>query len=114
MLNVHLYMAQRLSALIMAPLTIGHIAVMIYAVQDGLTVSEILSRTQGSISWFMFYGSFVLAVSVHAAIGVRVISFEWCGVRGRVLDVLTGVIFAGLLWLGGIAVLAVTFSGGGI
>ena len=83
MLNIHLYMAQRLSALIMAPLTIGHIAVMIYAVQGGLTVDEILSRTQGSLSWFLFYGSFVLAVAVHAAIGVRVISFEWVVEKGR-------------------------------
>ena len=47
MLNLHLYMAQRLTALIMAPLTIGHLAVMIYAVQGGLNVAEILSRTQG-------------------------------------------------------------------
>ena len=111
MLNVHLYMLQRITALIMAPLTFGHIAVMIYAVQGGLTVSEILSRTQGSISWFLFYGSFVVAVSIHAAIGVRVISFEWGRVNGRILDVLSWLIFIVLLWLGGRAVLAVTFSG---
>ena len=47
MLDIRLYMAQRLSALIMVPLVIGHIAVMIYAVQGGLTVNEILGRTQG-------------------------------------------------------------------
>ena len=58
MLNLHLYMAQRLTALIMAPLTIGHLAVMIYAVQDGLSVAEILARTQGSLAWFLFYGIF--------------------------------------------------------
>ena len=64
MLDIRLYMAQRLSALIMVPLVIGHIAVMIYAVQGGLTVNEILGRTQGSFAWFLFYGSFVVAVSV--------------------------------------------------
>ena len=32
MLDLRLYMLQRLTALIMAPLVIGHIAVMIYAV----------------------------------------------------------------------------------
>ena len=37
MLDLRLYMAQRLSALVMAPLVIGHIAVMIYAVQGGLS-----------------------------------------------------------------------------
>ena len=31
MLELRLYMAQRITALIMAPLVIGHIAVMIYA-----------------------------------------------------------------------------------
>jgi hypothetical protein len=47
MLDFRLYMAQRLSALIMAPLVIGHLAVMIYAVQGGLSAGEILGRTQG-------------------------------------------------------------------
>ena len=60
MLDLRLYMLQRLTALIMAPLVIGHIAVMIYAVQGGLTVDEILARTQGSVAWFLFYGSFVV------------------------------------------------------
>ena len=113
MLNLRLYMAQRLSALVMVPLTIGHILVMIYAVQGGLTVAEILSRTQGSVAWFLFYGGFVLAVSIHAAIGVRVISFEWGGVRGRALDLLSWLVFLLLLWCGGRAVLAVTLGGVG-
>ena len=47
MLELRLYMAQRITALIMAPLVIGHIAVMIYAVQGGLSAGEILGRTQG-------------------------------------------------------------------
>ena len=50
MLELRLYMAQRITALIMAPLVIGHIAVMIYAVQGGLSAGEILGRTQGSLS----------------------------------------------------------------
>ena len=114
MLNLRLYMAQRLSALVMVPLTIGHILVMIYAVQGGLTVSEILARTSGSVSWFFFYGTFVLAVSVHAAIGLRVIGFEWAGIRGRMLDMISWLVFAGLLWLGGRAVYAVTVAGGSL
>jgi fumarate reductase subunit C len=58
MLTLRLYMAQRLTALIMAPLTIGHLAVMIYAVQGGLSVAEILARTQGR--WHGFYFMAVL------------------------------------------------------
>ena len=113
MLNLHLYMAQRLTALIMAPLTIGHLAVMIYAVQDGLSVAEILARTQGSLAWFLFYGSFVVAVSVHGAIGLRVISYEWLGLKGHSLTILSWMVFAGLLGLGGRAVFAVTLAGVG-
>lgn len=113
MLDIRLYMAQRLSALIMVPLVIGHIAVMIYAVQGGLTVNEILGRTQGSFAWFLFYGSFVVAVSVHGAIGLRVITFEWLGLKGHSLTIVSWMVFAGLLGLGGRAVFSVTLAGVG-
>ena len=114
MLDLRLYMLQRLTALIMAPLVIGHIVVMIYAVQGGLTVDEILARTQGSVAWFLFYGSFVAAVSIHGAIGLRVISFEWFGLKGRALQLFSWVVFALLFGLGAKAVYAVTFAGGGL
>lgn len=108
MLDVRLYMLQRITALIMAPLTLGHIAVMIYAVQGGLSAAEILARTQASVFWFLFYGSFVVAVSIHAAIGVRVIVHETLAIKGRPLTLLTWAIALGLLALGLKAVLAVT------
>lgn len=110
MLNIGLYMAQRLSAMVMAPLVLGHLAVMIYAIQGGLSTAEILGRTQGSIAWFLFYGGFVLAVSIHAAIGLRVIAHEVTGLRGRWLDALTCAAGLLLLIMGGRAVLAVTFA----
>ena len=47
MLDLKLYMAQRISAMIMGPLVLGHLAVMIYAIQGGLSSAEILSRTKG-------------------------------------------------------------------
>ncbi len=110
MLNLRLYMLQRLTALLMAPLVIGHLAVMIYAIQGGLSAAEILSRTQGSVAWFLFYGGFVLAVSIHGAIGVRVVLHEWGGMKGALLDGATWLLGAGLLWLGAHAVWAVTFT----
>lgn len=82
MLDMRLYMAQRISAMVMAPLVLTHIGVMIYAIQGGLSAGEILSRTQGSVFWFLFYGLFVVAVSVHGAIGLRVILHEMTGLRG--------------------------------
>ena len=112
MLTLRLYFAQRLTAIIMAPLTLGHLVVMIYAVQDGLSVAEILARTRGSVAWFLFYGSFVLAVAVHAAIGLRVIIYEWLDVRGVALSLLSWAVLILLLFLGGRAVWMVTFAGG--
>lgn len=110
MLTVRLYMLQRITALLMAPLVLGHLVVMIYAVQGGLSAAEILGRTQGSVAWFVFYGSFVVAVSVHAAIGLRVVVHEVLGLRGTFLDVFTWATATGLFLLGARAVIAVTLS----
>lgn len=107
MIELRLYMAQRISALIMAPLVLGHIAVMIYAIQGGLSAAEILGRTQGSIAWALFYGTFVVAVSIHAAIGLRTIALEWGGFRGATLSVFAWLVFAVLLAMGLHAVYAV-------
>jgi len=112
MLEIRLYLLQRLSALVMAPLVIGHLAVMIYAIQGGLSAAEILGRTQGSFAWATFYGTFVIAVSVHAAIGLRVIAHEWLGLGARALSVLTWIAFLVLVWMGVRAVWAVTAPGG--
>lgn len=108
MLDLRLYMLQRVSALIMAPLALGHIAVMIYAVQGGLSAGEILARTEGSFAWGLFYGTFVVAVSVHAAIGLRVIAAETLRIRGMQLALLGWAVFLVLLVMGLEAVFAVT------
>lgn len=111
MLNIKLYMAQRISALIMAPLVLGHIALMIYAVRGGLSTAEILGRTQGSIWWLLYYGLFVLAVSIHGAIGLRVVLFETLQIQGIALFIFTWVTFLLLFYMGARAVYAVTLSG---
>lgn len=111
MVTLRLYMLQRITALLMAPLVVGHLVVMIYAIQGGLTAGEILGRTQGSVLWFLFYGIFVVAVSVHGAIGMRTVLHEWGGVRGMALEAATWVIGMGLCALGARAVWAVTFAG---
>ncbi|MEM7302329.1 MAG: succinate dehydrogenase [Pseudomonadota bacterium] len=111
MLTLRIYMLQRISALIMVPLVIGHIAVMVYAIEGGLTVSEILGRTKGSFAWFAFYGLFVIAVSIHGAIGLRVILHEIIGLKDTVLSALTWLIGLGLLLMGLNAVWSVTYSG---
>ena len=107
MIGVRLYLAQRISAMIMVPLVLIHLATIIYAVQDGLDAAEILARTQGSIVWGTLYALFVLAVSVHAAIGLRVVVYEWLKLRGIGLDIFTWAVGLGLMLLGGRAVVAV-------
>ncbi len=108
MLNVRLYLAQRITAMIMAPLVLGHLAVIIYAAQGGLSAAEILSRTQGSLWWGLFYGLFVIAVSIHAAIGLRVVVHEYLKLSGAALTTFTIAVGLLLLGLGGRAVFAVT------
>lgn len=111
MLDLRLYMLQRLSALIMGPFVLVHLGVMIYAIQGGLTVEEILGRTQGSVGWFLFYGLFVIAAGLHAAIGLRVILHEWTGLKGAALTAVMWMIGVLLIVMGGRAVVAVTWGG---
>jgi len=110
MLNLRLYMLQRVTALLMAPLVLGHLAVMIYAIQGGLSAAEILGRTQGSVLWLLFYGTFVVAVAIHGAIGLRAIVFEWGGLKGAALEAFMWFTGLGLFALGARAVWAVTFA----
>jgi fumarate reductase subunit C len=107
MLNLRLYLLQRITAMIMGPLVLLHLGVMIVAIQGGLDSAEILSRTQGSYFWGSVYGLFVLAVSIHAAIGVRVVLFEWLGIRDMRLNFLSWLLFIGLFLMGARAVYAV-------
>ena len=72
-----LFVAQRLTALLLAPLVVAHLALILYAVEGGLTAGEILARTRGSVFWGGFYGLFVLAAAVHGPIGLRAILREW-------------------------------------
>ncbi|MGB0085664.1 MAG: succinate dehydrogenase [Rhodomicrobiaceae bacterium] len=106
-MTLWLYLSQRLSAIVMAPQVIGHLVLMIVAIQNGLTASEILARTQGSLFWGAYYGLFVLAVSVHAAIGLRNIAAENLHWRGPSLTAAMIAVGAFLIILGGRAVIAV-------
>jgi succinate dehydrogenase subunit C len=103
-----LYVAQRLSAMVLAPLVIVHLGTMIYAIRDGLTAAEILGRTDGSILWACFYGLFVIAAAVHGAIGLRAILREMTAWRSKSLDVAAGAFCLTILVLGLRAVEAVT------
>lgn len=95
-----LWMAQRASAAVLAICVAVHLATVIYAVQGGLTASEILARTRGSAGWLAFYSVFVLAVAVHAPIGVRTILREMTPWRGASLDGVTAIAAVVLVAIG--------------
>jgi fumarate reductase subunit C len=106
-MNVRLYILQRATAAIMAPLVLLHIAVIFYASHKGLSAADILARTRGSVAWATFYGVFVVAVATHASIGVRTILTEWFGFRGWPREVTAAAFGVILLALGLRAVAAV-------
>jgi fumarate reductase subunit C len=81
-----LWVAQRASAAVLALCVAVHLATMIYAIRGGLSAAEILSRTRGSLGWFAFYAVFVLAITVHAPIGLRPVLGEWLRWRGASRD----------------------------
>ena len=94
--QTRLWLAQRVSAAVLAACVLAHLVTIVYAVRGGLSAAEIYSRTRGNPAWLAFYSIFVLAVSVHAPIGLRAIALEWLGWRGRSRDVVL-VAFAALL-----------------
>jgi len=95
-----LWLAQRASAAVLAVCVVVHLATIIYAVQGGLSAAEILARTRGNAAWFAFYSVFVLAVSVHAPIGLRAVLGEWLGWRSRSRDLALLLVAALLAWAG--------------
>jgi fumarate reductase subunit C len=107
-MNVRLYVLQRATAALMAPLVVVHLAVIFYATARGLSAAEILGRTRGSFAWGAFYAIFVLAAAIHGAIGLHGILREWTALHGRRLDITIGIVFFALVVLGLRAVAAVT------
>jgi len=108
--QVQLWAAQRISAAVLALCVTVHLATMIYAVRHGLSATAILDRTQGNWVWAGFYLLFVLAVSVHAPIGMRTICGEWLGLNSRAVDVVLAAMGIALAAVGLRAVWAVFAS----
>lgn len=104
------YLLQRLTAALMAPLILAHIAVILHASGQGLSAAAILGRTRGSLGWGLFYGLFVVLAAVHGAIGVRSVLGEWTKRDARLLDAVMWAFGALLLALGLRAVHAVVIA----
>lgn len=106
-MNRWLFLTQRLTASLLFPLVLAHLVLMIIAVRHGLSAEAILSRTQGSLWWALFYCTFVIAVSLHAPLGLRNILIEWLSLPDKTANIVAFSVFLLLLYAGLIAVTAV-------
>jgi fumarate reductase subunit C len=102
-----LFIAQRVSAGVLAFAVTVHLATILYAVRVGLTAEAILDRTRENVWFLSFYLLFVLAIAIHAPIGLRNVLREWTAWRGRSLDIVLAAFAFVLLILGVRAALAV-------
>ena len=72
-----LWVADRASTAVLAVCVLVHLVTIIYAVRSGLSAAEILGRTRGNLAWLVFYAVFVVAVAVHAPLGLRSVLFQF-------------------------------------
>lgn len=107
MTEARLFALQRITAMILGPLVVVHLAVILYAVRGGLTAQEILARTSANAAWPLFYLVFVVSVAIHAPIGLRNILREWTALPTRAIDASMAVFALLLGLLGARAVYAV-------
>ena len=95
-----LWLAQRLSAGVLAIAVAVHIGTIVYAVGGDLSAAEILGRVAGNEVWLAFYGVFVAAVAVHAPIGLRTVLAEMTALPGRLVGALALAAALGIAWTG--------------
>lgn len=111
-MSPRLFLLQRLTALLLAPLVLVHLGVIIYAVRSGLSGEEILVRMRGSLGWGVFYWLFVLAAGLHGGIGLQTILVEWGQLKRQTAGAIAALASVLVMLLGMRAVFAVTMGGG--
>jgi fumarate reductase subunit C len=110
-IETKLWVWQRASAAVLGLCVVVHLGVIIYAVQDGLSAAEIISRVSGNIAWFAFYALFILAVAVHAPIGVRTILNEMTNLSPKMTHLIMAVLCLVILVMGFRAVIGLYQAG---
>ncbi len=86
--ETYLWLAQRISAMVLALCVVVHLATMIMAVQGGLSAEEIISRVGGNKLWLAFYLIFVVSVAIHAPIGLKTILRELTAIPVKRVELL--------------------------
>jgi fumarate reductase subunit C len=95
-----MWLAQRLSAMVLAVAVTVHLGGIIFAVQGGLTAAEIIGRVGGNGVMAVFYGVFVIACAVHAPIGLRTVLLEMTALKPRLADGVAGIFAVAVLVFG--------------
>jgi fumarate reductase subunit C len=103
-LETGLWLAQRASAVVLAVAVGVHLATMVYAARGGLSAAEIIARLSDNPAWLLFYLVFVVAVSVHAPIGLRTILNEHTRLGTGGVGALSAIFAVLLLSMGALAV----------
>ena len=103
--QTRLWLAQRISAMVLAVAVAIHLTGIIVAIQGGLSAAEIIGRVGGSFTLAAFYGVFVLACAVHAPIGLRTVLAEMTDLKPVSVNGIAGAFAAVILLMGMQAVL---------
>lgn len=111
-IETKLWVWQRASAAALGLCVIVHLILIIIAVQGGLSAGEIISRVSGNVAWLMFYSVFVIAVAVHAPIGVRTILNEMTGLKTSQTYLVMAVLCLVILSMGFRTVIGLYNAGG--
>ena len=106
-LSARLFLAQRVSAVVLAVAVAVHLVGILVAVRTELTAADVLARTRGNGLFLAYYSVFVIAAAVHAPIGLRNVVREWSPWRGRSLDLAMAGLAGIILLLGLRAAIAV-------
>lgn len=110
-LETKLWVWQRASAAVLGLCVLVHLGMIIYAVQDGLSAAEIITRVSGNVAWFAFYALFIIAVAIHAPIGVRTILNEMTGLSAKATHLIMAALCLVILVMGFRAIIGLYQAG---
>ncbi len=98
--ETYLWLAQRISAIVLAVCVVVHLTTMIVAVQGGLSAQEIIARIGGNKLWLVYYLVFVAAVAIHAPLGLKTVLREMTALPIKRIELLVGLFAIGVAALG--------------
>ena len=94
-LEFKLWLAHRLTGMLLGVFVVIHLVGMIIAIQGGLSSAEILSRTQNNYILGIYYCLFTIAAAMHSSIGLRTVTREVFGWKGRITSSVLFCLFLG-------------------